>query len=83
MNTTNESTRNESTRFATDLAALEAVVSQLESGKLSLEDSLARFEQGIALVRRCQVALTTAEQKVSTLVTEQGKLTTTPFQPSE
>jgi len=74
---------NESANFANDLAALESVVSQLESGKLSLEDSLTQFEQGIALVRRCQSALTLAEQKVSTLLAEQGKLTAAPFQTPE
>ncbi|MCG5513768.1 exodeoxyribonuclease VII small subunit [Ectothiorhodospira shaposhnikovii] len=57
--------------FEQDLEALEALVTRMEQGELSLEASLKEFERGIALTRRCQQALTQAEQKVRQL-TESG-----------
>lgn len=54
--------------FENDLQALEALVQKLEQGDLPLEDSLQQFERGIALARRCQQALKTAEQKVRILL---------------
>ncbi|MCG5499412.1 exodeoxyribonuclease VII small subunit [Ectothiorhodospira lacustris] len=57
--------------FEQDLEALEALVARMEQGELSLEASLKEFEHGIALTRRCQQALTQAEQKVRQL-TESG-----------
>jgi exodeoxyribonuclease VII small subunit len=39
----------------------------MERGELSLEDSLAAFERGVALTRRCESALKAAEQKVEIL----------------
>lgn len=59
--------------FEQALAELEAVVAQMESGDLSLDDSLAAFERGVKLTRQCQQALKTAELKVQAL-TEDGTL---------
>lgn len=50
--------------FEQSLAELQTLVERLESGELSLEDSLGAFEQGIRLTRECQGALAQAEQKV-------------------
>jgi exodeoxyribonuclease VII small subunit len=57
--------------FEQQLKSLEALVASLESGELSLEDSLKSFEQGIKVARECQQALKNAEQKVE-LLTRQG-----------
>ena len=57
--------------FEQQLECLEALVASLESGELSLEDSLKSFEQGIKVARECQQALKNAEQKVE-LLTRQG-----------
>ncbi len=40
----------------------------MESGELTLEESLQAFEQGVKLTRECQQALTQAEQKVRILL---------------
>lgn len=53
--------------FETALLELENLVGQLEQGELSLEESLQRFERGVALVRTCQAHLQLAEQKVEQL----------------
>jgi exodeoxyribonuclease VII small subunit len=53
--------------FEAALAQLESLVERMESGELSLEESLASFEQGVALTRSCEKALSDAEQKVRIL----------------
>lgn len=54
-------------KFEAALAELESLVAQMESGNLSLDDSLQAFERGIALTRRCSSALKDAELKVQAL----------------
>ncbi len=53
--------------FETSLDELEQLVSQMESGDLSLEESLQAFERGVALTRSCQQALKSAELRVQAL----------------
>lgn len=65
--------------FEQSLTELQTLVERLESGELSLEDSLAAFEQGIRLTRECQGALSQAEQKVQILLGQSGE--TVPFAP--
>ena len=65
--------------FEQSLGDLQALVERLESGDLSLEESLSAFEQGVALTRDCQQALQSAEQKVQMLMEKQGELTSEPF----
>jgi len=54
--------------FEKSLAELEKIVSRMEGGELSLDESLQQFERGVALARACQQALQTAEQKVEMLL---------------
>jgi exodeoxyribonuclease VII small subunit len=53
--------------FESALAELETIVAQMESGKLSLEDSLAAYERGATLLNFCREAITRAEQQVEAL----------------
>ena len=69
--------------FEQALAELETLVEELEGGELPLEKSLAAFERGVALTRRCQSALQAAEQKVEILVQESGAERTAPFEPEQ
>jgi exodeoxyribonuclease VII small subunit len=57
-------------RFSDALAELESIVSALESGQLELEESIARYERGVALLRACQARLAEAEQRVTMLMGE-------------
>jgi exodeoxyribonuclease VII small subunit len=65
--------------FEQSLAELQTLVERLESGELSLEESLSAFEQGIRLTRECQSALSQAEQKVQILLERDGAMTEAPF----
>ena len=55
--------------FEEAMIQLEKIVSQLESGKASLDDSLKLYEEGIELVRFCSNALDNAEQKIKMIKT--------------
>ena len=65
--------------FEQQLASLEALVESLESGELSLEDSLKSFETVIKVARECQQALKAAEQKVEILMRQGDELVSQPF----
>ncbi|MEQ1544492.1 exodeoxyribonuclease VII small subunit [Methyloglobulus sp.] len=58
--------------FEDTLAELEQLVSRLERGDISLEESLQSFERGVNLTRSCQKALQEAEQKVQILIDKNG-----------
>jgi len=57
--------------FETALKKLEEVVGKLESGEVSLDQSLKLFEQGITLVRQCSKRLDEVESKVQVLVSDE------------
>lgn len=65
--------------FEDALSQLENLVERMESGELSLEESLASFEQGVNLTRLCQKALAEAEAKVSILSGNTADAETEPF----
>ena len=53
--------------FEAAVSELEAIVQEMESGNLPLEDALARYQRGVALLRHCQSTLSAAEQRVKVL----------------
>ena len=59
--------------FERSLEELERLVERMEDGELSLEDSLASYERGIRLGRRCQQALDEAEQRIQVLAEKDGQ----------
>lgn len=72
--------KNENKTFEEAVARLEEIVRLMEDGKLSLDDSLKAFEEGIALVRLCNGKLDSAEQRVRILLSgEDGAMKEQPF----
>ena len=65
---TNTSKKAKLPNFEASINELEKMVDALETGDLSLEESLSAFEKGIKLTKECQEQLTIAEQKVAMLV---------------
>lgn len=53
--------------FEQALEQLQAIVARLEEGRLTLDESIASFQQGAELAVRCQRLIATAELKISTL----------------
>lgn len=62
--------------FETALAELEKIVATMESGKLTLEQSLAAHKRGLELAQYCQGVLARAQQQVKVL--EENTLKTLP-----
>ena len=59
--------------FEKTFMELEKLVNQMEQGDLSLEESLKYFERGMLLTKKCQQALSEAEQKVKILLEKNNK----------
>jgi exodeoxyribonuclease VII small subunit len=71
-------------KFEEAMERLEQIVEGLESGNLSLEESLKIFEEGMSLVNFCSRKLEEAEQKVTILIKEsEGKYSQQPFESDE
>ena len=65
--------------FDAVLVRLREVVGKLESGELSLEQSLAVYEEGVQLARRGQQLLASAEKRVEILVNTASGVEAQPF----
>ena len=77
--------RNESAEpleFEASMKRLETIVEELESGELSLEDSIARYEEGVKLSRGLTARLDEAEKRIERLVENdaQGAPATQPME---
>lgn len=68
--------------FEDSLARLEEIVRALEDGGAGLEESLAHYEEGVGLLKRCYARLRQAEQRIVELtgVDEQGRPVLRPFE---
>lgn len=69
--------------FEAAMAELDKVVGQLERGDVALEESIALYERGAALKKRCEAKLNEAQEKVAaiTLDADGQPKGTTPFDP--
>ena len=70
-------------QFEDAMKELEDIVKRLESGDLSLEESLKIFEDGIALSRYCFKKLEEAEKRVSILIKDEEGIKREPFESEE
>lgn len=71
--TDQQKSSSEKINFEQSLMELNQLIEKMEAGDLPLEKSLDCFEQGIKLIKQCQLALEKAEQKVQILVKKNGK----------
>lgn len=60
--------------FEENLVRLEKIVSILEEGKISLEESIDLFEEGIKLSKICNKKLDSIEKKITMLIEENGDI---------
>jgi exodeoxyribonuclease VII small subunit len=58
--------------FEQALEKLEQIVSQIEEGQVSLEQSIERYAEGIQLIKKCRAILERAEQKIQILAKAEG-----------
>jgi exodeoxyribonuclease VII small subunit len=67
----------------TSLGEINTLITQMEQGELSLEQSLERFERGIHLIKHCQKVLQDAESKVQILIQNNGRDELQPYENNE
>ena len=60
--------------FEEQITELEKIVNVLEKGELSLDESVAKFEEGIKLSKECNKVLEEAEKKITILVNQNGEV---------
>lgn len=69
--------------FEKSIERLEALVAEMEAGKLNLDEMIAHFEEGSKLVKQCSAKLTEVEKKIEKLVSLQDAEITEPFEEEE
>jgi exodeoxyribonuclease VII small subunit len=63
----------ENPSFEQALAELEQILRDLEDGTTTLDESLARYERGVGLLKSCYSQLQSAEQKIALLAALDGE----------
>ncbi len=58
----------ENLNFETTIKSLEQIVGELEKGDLNLDESVKKFEEGMALSKKCTKILDEAEKKITILI---------------
>ena len=66
--------------FEEDVKKLQKIVEELSSGKLTLGDSLKKYEEGVKLAQSCSQTLEDAERKVEALMKKDGKYSLEKFE---
>ena len=69
--------------FEDDIKKLQKIVEELSGGKLTLGDSLKKYEEGIKLGASCSQSLEEAERKVEALMKKDGKYYLDKFEEGE
>lgn len=67
-----------SLKYEDAIAALEKIISNIEEGTIGLEDSIAAYRHGTALIKRCRDILDHAEQEIEMLQSEENGSTIAP-----
>ena len=69
--------------FEEQMESLEKIVGELEKGELNLDDSVAKFEEGIKISKECNKILEEPEKKITILINEDGELKEEKFETEE
>ena len=69
--------------FEEQMETLEGIVTELEKGELSLDESLSKFEDGMKLAKQCNKILESAEKKITILINKDSELVEEDFNTEE
>lgn len=64
----------EKSLFEEDLKKLQRIVEDLSSGKITLGESLKKYEEGVKIAQACSLTLAEAQRKVELLMKKDGKV---------
>lgn len=70
-------------KFEEAMQELETIATELEKGNLSLEESVAKFEEGMKLSKTCNEIIEKAEKKITILLQKDGKIEEENFEAEE
>lgn len=70
-------------KFEEAIKKLDEIAKDLESGELSLDDSVEKFEEGMKLSKTCTKILNDAEKKINLLIDNDGEISEENFIPEE
>lgn len=76
---TERKTKQESPSFEKSMERLETIVTDMESGELSLDAMIKQFEEGQSLIRFCSGKLDEVERRIERLLTKEGPVETEPL----
>ncbi len=69
--------------FEEDLKRLQKIVEELASGKITLGESLKKYEEGVKIAQSCSQTLAEAQRKVESLMKKDGKFSLEKFDDSD
>jgi len=70
-------------KFEEAIKKLEEISKELESGSLSLDESVDKFEEGMKLSKTCTKMLNEAEKRINILINNDGEMSEENFTPQE
>lgn len=70
-------------KFEEAMQKLELIANDLEKGDLSLEESVAKFEEGMKISKQCNDIIDNAEKKITILLQKDGKIEEENFETEE
>lgn len=70
-------------KFEDAIKRLEEISKELESGELGLDESVAKFEEGMKLSKECTKMLSEAEKRINILINKDGNIEEENFIPEE
>lgn len=70
-------------KFEEAMQKLELIANDLEKGDLSLEESVAKFEEGMKISKQCNDIIENAEKKITILLQKDGKIEEENFEAEE
>ena len=73
----------EEIKFEEAIKRLEEISKELESGNLSLDESVNKFEEGMKLSKTCTKMLNEAEKRINILINNDGEISEENFTPQE
>ncbi len=69
--------------FEEQIEELENIIKELEAGKLNLDESVEKFEEGMKISKECSKMLESAERKITILLNKDGNVEEENFEAKE
>lgn len=69
--------------FEEQIEELESIIKELEAGKLNLDESVEKFEEGMKISKECSKMLESAERKITILLNKDGNVEEEDFEAKE